>query len=67
MQEKLFVQEHSFFLRFKQRRMIEKVQQTKAKVIQHLINRRVGAATQTTVEWASGNSVSYMVLIDDDG
>ncbi len=45
----------------------EKAQQAGANVIQHLINRGAGAATQTAIEWARKNDVSFMILMDADG
>lgn len=38
-----------------------------AQVVQHLINRGVGAATQTAIEWARKVDCQYMVLMDADG
>ena len=45
----------------------EKARQADAHVIHHLINRGVGAATQTAIEWARKAGYSYMVLMDADG
>ena len=36
-------------------------------VINHLINRGAGAATQTAIEWARQSNISFMVLLDADG
>lgn len=39
----------------------------KAHVIDHLINRGAGAATQTAIEFARKNGLPYMILMDGDG
>ncbi len=41
--------------------------QANSKVIQHAINRGVGAATQTAIEWARSTDCQYMILMDADG
>lgn len=47
--------------------ILEKVKHRKVKVIRHFINRGVGAATQTAIEWARKNDIFYMILMDGDG
>jgi len=48
-------------------RTAEYARQADSKVIQHLINRGVGAATQTAIEGARRSDCSYMILMDADG
>lgn len=48
-------------------RTLTRVKESKVKVIQHPINRGVGAATQTAIEWARITSCQYMILMDADG
>ncbi|MCH2082162.1 MAG: glycosyltransferase family 2 protein [Saprospiraceae bacterium] len=41
--------------------------EAKTKVIRHLVNRGVGAATQTAIEYAKLKNLNYIVLMDADG
>ncbi len=45
----------------------KKANEAGAYLIQHIINRGAGAATQTAIEWARKKSFSYMILMDGDG
>ncbi len=48
-------------------RTVVRVRAAGATLVQHLINRGVGAATQTGIEWARKASCPYMILMDADG
>ncbi|MBX2877808.1 MAG: glycosyltransferase family 2 protein [Saprospiraceae bacterium] len=48
-------------------RTAEYALQANSKVIQHLVNRGVGAATQTAIEGARRFDCPYMILMDADG